>query len=60
MTDDYDYEIPSRYVWLVTDPQGGPVKSFADRDRAYEYARNTGCWVTRLPTHTLDRDEARR
>ncbi len=55
-----DYEIPGRYVWLVTDPRGGPVQSFTDRDRAYKYARNTGSWVTRLPTHTLDPEEARR
>jgi hypothetical protein len=54
-----DVEIPRRWVWLVTDPHGGAVRSFADRDRAYKLARNTGCWVTRLPTHTLDLEEAR-
>ncbi len=52
-----DYTIPSTWVYLVIDPHGRPVRSFP-RDRAYEYAANTGGVVARLPVVTNNRDNA--
>lgn len=46
----HDWPVRGRRIYLVVDPRGGPVVGFADRDRAYELARNTGQWVTVLPT----------
>jgi hypothetical protein len=47
---EHDWPIRDRRIYLVVDPRGGPVWSTADRDRAYELARNTGQWVTVLGT----------
>ncbi len=46
MTDAHDYQTRD-HVYLVIDPTGGPVRSFP-RERAYEYARNTGSVVARV------------
>ncbi len=56
--DTEDYTIPSTWIYLVVDPRGGPVQSFP-RERAYEYAANTGCVVARLPAVSNNRDDAR-
>ncbi len=57
--DVYDYAIPDRWVYLVVNPEGGKVHGTADRDRAYELARNTGQLVTKLPVDTDRAEEAR-
>ncbi len=53
-----DYTIPSTWIYLVVDPRGGPVQSFP-RERAYEYAANTGGVVARVPAVSNNRDDAR-
>lgn len=40
-------------VYLVIDPEVGPVKSFP-RERAYQYAANTGSIVARADVVSLD------
>ena len=47
----HDWPVRDRRVYLVVDPRDmGAVRGFADRDRAYELARDTDQWVTVLPT----------
>lgn len=53
-----DYPVRDGCVYLVVDPEGGPVRSFP-RDRAYEYARNTGGVVAKLTVYTDTPEEAR-
>lgn len=53
-----DYPVRDGWVYLVVDPQGGPVQSFP-RERAYEYARNTGGVVAKLTVYTDNPEEAR-
>lgn len=50
--------VTRRSVYLVVDPRGGPVQSFL-RERAYEYARNTGGLVTVLPVYVDNPEDAR-
>lgn len=47
----HDYTVPNARIYLVTDPRGGPVQSFP-RERAFDYARNTGHVVARVDTVT--------
>jgi hypothetical protein len=39
---------PARRMCLVVADTGGPVKAWPDRDRAHEYARNTGSVVVEV------------
>lgn len=52
------YFEPRDHVYLVIDPRGGPVQSFP-RERAYEYARNTGSIVARVEVVSDRPEEAR-
>jgi len=57
------YEPPTDFatgdnVYIVVDPAGGPVRSFP-RERAFEYARNTGGLVARLPVVSDRPEDAR-